>query len=296
MNKLWQTKLILLASSVLVVNIACAHGGGRDSNGGHVDRSTGIYHCHTDDCVLPTVPTTEEDVADPPDGVDDDPITVAGSWGTTKAWARDTVYAGRNDTFYCGCDYTPSGRSGGAIDQDSCGYDGSNESHSARAVRLEWEHVVPASLMPARTFACWTDGLPACAEAGRECCEKHDLNARVMIFDLHNLVPSIGQPNALRSNKRYGLIEGEERLLGDCDFEWTDGLAEPADDKRGDVARVWLYFVSEYGLQLQQGELEMYLQWSNEDPPVEAEFVRNDRIREKQGNGNPFVEMFPRPD
>jgi len=36
----------------------------------------------------------------------------------------------------------------------------------------------------------------------------------------------------------------------------------------------------------------MYLQWSNEDPPEEWEFTRNARIREKQGNGNPFVEMF----
>ncbi len=44
------------------------------------------------------------------------------------------------------------------------------------------------------------------------------------------------------------------------------------------------------------GELDMYMGWSNADPPNEAEFVRNDRIREKQGNGNPFVEMFPRPD
>lgn len=32
-----------------------AHGGGQDSNGGHVNRSTGIYHCHQEDCVLPTV-------------------------------------------------------------------------------------------------------------------------------------------------------------------------------------------------------------------------------------------------
>ena len=295
MNKLWLTRLVLLVVSALIVSTASAHGGGRDRNGGHVDRSTGVYHCHTDTCVLPTIPEVEEDVEDPPDGVDDDPITVAGSWGTTKKWARDTVYEGLNTTFYCDCTYTPSGRSGGEIDQSSCGYDGSDESHSARAVRLEWEHVVPASLMPARSFACWTDGLPECSKAGRACCEKHDLSARAMIFDLHNLVPSVGQPNALRSNKRYGLVDGEERRLGDCDFEWTGDLTEPADDKRGDAARVWLYFVNEHDLQLHSGELAMYLQWSNADPPTEAEFVRNDRIRTKQGNGNPFVEMFPRP-
>ncbi len=48
-------------------------------------------------------------------------------------------------------------------------------------------------------------------------------------------------------------------------------------------------------MHLQQGELEMYLQWWNDDPPTETEFARNDRIRAKQGNGNAFVEMFPDP-
>lgn len=292
MNKLSEFSFLVVA--VLLASNACGHGGGQDSNGGHVDRSTGEYHCHADDCVLPGDPA--EDVLDPPDGVDDDPITVAGSWGTTKKWARDTVYEGATTTFYCGCDYTPSGRSGGTIDQGSCDYDGSDESHAHRADRLEWEHVVPASLMPARGFACWNEGLPECDEGGRECCEKHDLNVRLMIFDLHNLVPSIGQPNALRSNKRYGLVDGEDHKLGDCDFEWTSDLTEPADGVRGDAARTWLYFVDQHGLELRSGELVMYMGWSNSDPPTSAEFERNDRIREKQGNGNPFVEMFPRPD
>lgn len=33
----------------------CAHSGGQDSNGGHVDRTTGEYHCHKFDCVLPII-------------------------------------------------------------------------------------------------------------------------------------------------------------------------------------------------------------------------------------------------
>ena len=294
MKKLWQLKFSFVLVATLLASNACGHGGGQDSNGGHFDRGTGEYHCHADDCVHPD--STNGDVFDPPDGIDADPITVAGSWGTTKKWARDTVYEGLDTTFYCGCTYTPSSRSGGVIDESSCDYDGSEESYADRSVQLEWEHVVPASIMPARAFACWNDGLPECSKGGRKCCEKHDLNARVMMFDLHNLVPSVGQVNAIRSNKRYGLIDDEIRNLGSCDFEWTNNLAEPATNKRGDIARIWLYYLSRHGLQLHDGELEMYLQWSNADPPTEAEFVRNDRIRAKQGNGNPFVEMFPRPE
>jgi len=39
---------------LILTSCAHAHSGGQDSNGGHVDRSTGIYHCHKEDCVLPT--------------------------------------------------------------------------------------------------------------------------------------------------------------------------------------------------------------------------------------------------
>src|SRR5688572_29014194 len=56
----------------------------------------------------------------------------------------------------------------------------------------------PASLMPARQFLCW-----AGEGGGRERCEEIDPRAQAMIFDLHNLAPSIGQVNALRGDDRY---------------------------------------------------------------------------------------------
>ena len=86
-------------------------------------------------------------------------------------------------------------------------------------------------------------------------------------------------------------IEGEDLKL-DCDFEWEGDIAEPPEAKRGEVARVWLYMHSQHGVVLQDGELQMYMQWSVDDPPEEWEFERDKRIKLKQGNGNPFVEMF----
>ena len=219
-----------------------------------------------------------------------DGLNISSSWATTKSSARDTIYKDHTTTFYCGCDYTPTGASGGQIDATGCGYDGSNESHASRASRLEWEHVVPASLMPARQMACWTTGLPQCNEPGRNCCERKDDVARTMIFDLHNLVPSVGQPNALRSNKRYGLIDGEERKLGACDFEWSSTLTEPAENLRGDVARVWLYMHDRHGLVLLPGEMSRFRKWSCDDLPDQWERVRNSRIRSIQGNGNSYID------
>ena len=68
MNKLWQTKFSFFVVAGLISGNACAHGGGQDANGGHVDRTTGEYHCHADHCVLPG---SFDDVFDPPeaDGV-----------------------------------------------------------------------------------------------------------------------------------------------------------------------------------------------------------------------------------
>ena len=222
-----------------------------------------------------------------------DPITFTSStWGATKKNARDVIYQGHTTTFYCGCDYTPTGASGGSIDQASCGYDGSGISHHARAVRLEWEHVVPASLMPTRQFTCWNAGLPECPRGGRECCEKHDPAAKVMIFDLHNLTPSIGQPNAIRSNKPYGIVNNSLGTLGQCKFEWTRELVEPADNVKGDAARVWLYMGLQHGLELTDEQINMFINWTVNDPPDAFEFERNNRVKALQGNGNPFVELF----
>lgn len=284
-------RIMVILLFMLISNNGYTHAGGQDANGGHVERSTGLYHCHANDCV-PVTNEVEEDVEDPPDSIEGTPVTLGGSWSTTKKWARDIIYAGVDKTFYCGCTYNAKGTSGGTTKLDSCGYDGASEKHQHRAETLEWEHVVPASLMPARGFNCWNEGLPECSKGSRKCCEKYDLNARAQIFDLHNLVPSVGQVNALRGNKRYGIIEGEVHKLGSCDFEWSNDLTEPPEDKRGEVARVWLYFVAQHNLQLQPGELLMYLRWSNDDPPEQWEFDRNERIQLKQGNGNPFVEMF----
>jgi deoxyribonuclease-1 len=89
---------------------------------------------------------------------------VANSWGKTKELARDEVYKNHTITMYCDCTYSPKGKSGGVIDSKSCGYDKSGGGYKNRAETLEWEHVVPAYLMPAREFSCWTDGSRANCE------------------------------------------------------------------------------------------------------------------------------------
>ena len=53
MSTRWFGQSLLCGLFLLSATMACAHGGGKDSNGGHVNRATGEYHCHHPDCVLP---------------------------------------------------------------------------------------------------------------------------------------------------------------------------------------------------------------------------------------------------
>jgi len=44
-------KIIIGFMALLAANLAVAHGGGIDSNGGHNNRKTGQYHCHREPCI-----------------------------------------------------------------------------------------------------------------------------------------------------------------------------------------------------------------------------------------------------
>lgn len=221
------------------------------------------------------------------------------SWNKTKNAADDIIYDGHRITLYCGCAYKSDGDSDGSGRPDlmACGFSGPAK-HEARAKRTEWEHIVPASLMPARQMACWADpsSIDACQKSngsflkGRACCEKSSQEARNMIFDLHNLAPSIGQVNALRLNDHYGEINGENRPFGACAAEDVDGLFEPGDEERGDVARVWLYMNWKHGVVISDDELRMFIRWDRADPVSAWEKLRNQRIITVQGNGNPWIE------
>lgn len=208
---------------------------------------------------------------------------VAGTWRATKDRASDAIYFDQGTTFYCECPMTSHQDNDGSGDVDpaACGYDGP-DTHRHRATRIEWEHIVPASLMPARQFDCWVNG-------GRDDCERDSQEARDMIFDLHNLVPSIGQVNALRSNDRYGEIEGEEREFGACAIEDKRGLFEPANEQRGDAARIWLYMNWKHHVEIPEDELRMFIRWHEADPVSDWEIERDRRIEAIQGNGNPWV-------
>ncbi len=143
-------------------------------------------------------------------------------------------------------------------------------------------------------YKCWNE--PICASenggsvAPERCCYQKSRHFRNAYNDLHNLVPVVGQLNGNRKGAAYSTVSGERRLYGLCDIEIEDGLLEPPERVRGDIARIYFYMEKYYGAKNSSQQRKVLERWSREDPPDEWEKERNRRIRRAQGNGNEFVE------
>ena len=216
----------------------------------------------------------------------------ADSFQTAKRWMYDEVFPDRRKTFYCGCNYDVDRK----VDGANCGY--RVRADETRAARTEAEHVVPAYWI-GYTRTCWRE--PVCKDGngdmfkGRDCCEKADPVFAAAHNDLHNLWPAVGEINGDRSNYRFGMIEGERRAYGRCDFEVDHDLrrAEPPPNIRGDIARISFYMEQTYDVRLSRQQRQLFRAWDRQDPPDAWELERNRRIKAVQGNGNSFVEGEP---
>lgn len=210
------------------------------------------------------------------------------SFAKSKKHLNLEVYHDQKVSFYCGCSYKTievTNKSGKkrrkeAVDHESCGYE--PRKNARRATFIEWEHIVPAWKF-GHQLKCWQDG-------GRKNCRK-DPVFKVMEADMFNLVPAIGEANGDRSNYRFGMIEGESRRYGACDFEvdFKQKVAEPTKSVRGDIARAYFYMRDQYGIKLSKQQIKLLTVWGKVDPVSLWECERDRRIEFIQGNSNSFV-------
>ena len=211
-----------------------------------------------------------------------------GSFSTAKRLLYEEVYAGHATTFYCGCAYYSTGR----VNRSSCGYE--VRSNRERASRIEAEHVFPAYHF-GQHRPCWRDDLctksDGTAFGGRACCEDIDEVFQRAHNDLHNLVPAVGEVNGDRSNLTWGMIEGEPRAYGACNFEVDTSIrrAEPPEERMGDIARIYFYMSDTYAIRLSDQDRQLFEAWHRMDPVDDWERERNERIFRIQGNRNPYV-------
>lgn len=141
--------------------------------------------------------------------------------------------------------------------------------------------------------------------------------SRPMYSDIVHLIPTDGKVNGMRSNYPFGEVgsatytSDNGSKLGSSNFSGYSGkVFEPADEYKGDFARIYFYMVTRYrniNFTQEEGGRAMFtysggtaglttyatnllLKWHREDPVSEKEKDRNDGIEDVQGNRNPFVD------
>jgi len=208
------------------------------------------------------------------------------------------LYSDRQITFYCNCQFDQLKK----VDADDCGY--IPRKNARRGNRIEWEHVVPAHRFGSH-LTCWSEqaSFPRCIKkngktlSGRRCCRKINPSFKEMEADMMNLVPAVGELNADRSNYAFGMLEGESRRYGQCDFEVNtrQKITEPHVSLRGDIARIYLYFENKYGLKLTETEEIYFDQWNMDDPIDEWEREKAKRVNQvllSVGKQRPNLPIF----
>ena len=150
--------------------------------------------------------------------------------------------------------------------------------------------------------------------------------------DLHHLRPVISNINSSRNNSLYGIVSDKENkakyfnftdgikanasngtlygyINGDLDprleTSSVEGVFEPIDRVKGDVARILMYLMIRYPSYLSSflitnivyttdgsvsAAYALLLKWHQQDPVSNFEFRRNHETYKIQGNRNPFID------
>lgn len=137
-----------------------------------------------------------------------------------------------------------------------------------------------------------------------------------MRSDIHHVIPTDGYVNNKRSNYPHAEVSNanftssNNTKVGSSKTSGVSGsVCEPADEYKGDFARMYFYFVTAYETNLStfrsyapfsknsypslsKWAQTLYKKWSKEDPVSKKEIDRNNAAFNYQGNRNPFID-FP---
>lgn len=137
-----------------------------------------------------------------------------------------------------------------------------------------------------------------------------------MYTDLHHIYSTDNATNQKRSAWPYAEVTGTIDYSNELgtkvgyNYGYSSTVFEPADEYKGDIARIYFYMVTCYkNKKFSQGgkgylmftwsgtecdftdkAIKCLLKWHRNDPVSQKEIDRNNKVAQKQGNRNPFVD------
>lgn len=224
-------------------------------------------------------------------------FSLSSDFSKSKKTLLKKVYYDHKVTFYCNNPYyidIENGKEVTRIYKDDSKYTPyrpitKKGKLNVRAIRVEWEHIMPAENF-GRQLKCWKDG-------GRKNCKK-DEKFSTMEADMHNLVPAIGEINADRSNYRYNWGDPTKYNYGKCPFEVDSKKVYVGSEQRGFIARAYLYMADRYNIKLSEGQQILMDSWNSLYPPSDWELIRHNRIQQLTNTTNKYIvnyKLFVKP-
>lgn len=128
--------------------------------------------------------------------------------------------------------------------------------------------------------------------------------------DAHHLRPANAQLNSSRGNNNFGEVSTINKNIvtenGSTSYKnlcyQASSTFYPGETFRGATARILMYMQTRWGDQYNLkfvlgsgysktiGDIEDLMKWHYQEPPTEAEIVRNNYVYSIQGNRNPFID------
>lgn len=206
------------------------------------------------------------------------------SFGKAKNLLSSKVYGAKNRSFYCDCEYQKK-----SIKGKTCKI--YTKKHKKRSKRLEWEHVVPAHAF-GQSFKEWREPKTFCPKkrSPRKCAAKKNKLFKEMEGNLHNLVPSVGSINAVRSNYSFAELTSQ-KLLCEKGVVLDNRKVMPPKNRKGDIARIYFYMDNKYpnrGI-ISNKNKKLFEAWNKIDPVDEDECYYSKLKAKLQGDENEFV-------
>lgn len=198
------------------------------------------------------------------------------------------VYLDYKKTLLTGCDYIydpTTCMDKTLVDTATCDVNEQNQS-------MVWIQVVPDTFY-GRNMACMNENVCVSeftgkAFKGARCCRLSSDVYKKMEAELFNLIPVVSAVAEKAKGKIFGEVKTPKETVGGVKFD--ENFVEPPDSVKGDIARVYLYMDSRYGLQLSSAQKELFLRWHRADAVDQRECSIAKVFTKVQGVPNPLVE------